>query len=88
MADIMDNRGERLAQLEVEVRFIKDLVVDISQKLDTYQRNYVPRNEMMAYEKRLDKLEASLTWAWRTVVIGTFGGLCTLIGVVFEFIKH
>ncbi|HDU1185818.1 TPA: hypothetical protein REU56_002928, partial [Listeria monocytogenes] len=38
-----DKRGERLASLESEVRFVKEMVMGISQKLDNFQQHYITR---------------------------------------------
>ena len=86
-----DNRGERLAALESEVRFVKDIVKEINTKLDGLQNTFVTRTEIDiksdAYEKRIGRIEASLTWAWRALFTGVVWWLAALIGVIFEIVR-
>lgn len=78
------DRGERLASLESEVRFIKDLLIGMNNKLDNYSTIYMPRTEINekfnARDERLSKVEETQTWMWRTILGGAIVGA---IGLVF-----
>lgn len=91
-----NEKGERLASLESEVRFIKDLLLTMNNKLDNYNEVFIPRKEIdekfAVRDKRLDnendrikKLEDNQTWLWRTVVGSIITGA---IGIFIYLIKN
>lgn len=57
MADKDDNygHGQRLSSLETEVKYIREMLTSMNDKLDLWHQNFVPRHEIDERFKARDK---------------------------------